>query len=442
MYILGILAFYHDSAATLIKNGEIIAAVQEERFTRIKQDASFPKNAISFCLEICSIDLNSIDKIVFYDDPQLKFKRILTTYKDFFPKSIPFIFRSFPIWITKKLYWKKNLIEDFQNSFSTNIDPDKISNTTHHRSHAASAFFASPYSESAVLVLDGVGEFETTTLWYGKNNKLKQLLNLKFPHSIGLLYSAITYYIGFKVNNGEYKVMGLAPYGEPKYVDIIKNNLISINDNGTFKLDMNYFDFATGNKMTNDKFHKLFGQEPRIKESEIGQFEMDMARSIQDVAEEIMIKLSTYIQKETGSNNLCLAGGVALNCVGNGKILKENIFKNIWIQPAAGDAGSSLGVALDYYYDTLNNERATDNKTNFMKGSCLGPISLDKDIAEYLNKINANFIKHDNIDELIEVVASALSNEKVIGWHQAKMEFGPRSLGGRSILGDPRSQEM
>jgi carbamoyltransferase len=442
MYILGISAFYHDSAATLIKDGEIMAAAQEERFTRIKQDASFPKNAISFCLDSCSINLNDIEKIVFYDDPQLKFKRILTTYVDFFPKSIPFIFKSLPIWLTKKLYWKSNLIDDFRINFNINIDKNKISNTTHHRSHAASAFFASPYEESAVLVLDGVGEFETTTLWYGKDNKLKQIKSLKFPHSIGLLYSAITYYTGFKVNSGEYKVMGLAPYGEPKYVEIIKNNLIKIDNNGTFELDMSYFDFATGSKMTNDKFHKLFGQNPRVEETEISQFEMDMARSIQDVAEEVMIKLSTYIQKETSSKNLCLAGGVSLNCVGNGKILKANIFENIWIQPAAGDAGGSLGAALDYYYDTLNNERIADNKNDFMKGSYLGPESSEEEIEIYLKSIEANFIKYNNIDELIEVVSGALSDEKVIGWHQGKMEFGPRSLGGRSILGDPRSQEM
>ncbi len=442
MYILGISAFYHDSAATLIQDGEIVAAAQEERFTRIKQDASFPKNAIGFCLDSIDINIGDINKIIFYDDPQLKFKRILTTYVDFFPKSIPFIFKSLPIWLTKKLYWKSNLIDDFKDNFNFNIAKEKILNTTHHRSHAASAFFASPYDDSAVLVLDGVGEFETTTLWHGKDNKLKQIKNLKFPHSVGLLYSAITYYTGFKVNSGEYKVMGLAPYGEPKYVETIKNNLIKIDNDGTFELDMSYFDFATGNKMTNNKFNKLFGQGPRVEETEIGQFEMDMARSIQDVVEEVMLKLSNYIQKETNSNNLCLAGGVALNCVGNGKILKANIFENIWIQPAAGDAGGSLGAALDYYYDTLNNERIVDNKNDFMKGSYLGPEASEEEIEIFLKSINANFIKYDGIDELIEVVSDALSNEKVIGWHQGKMEFGPRSLGGRSILGDPRSQEM
>ncbi|WP_415397872.1 carbamoyltransferase [Sulfurimonas sp. CS5] len=442
MYILGISAFYHDSAATLIKDGEIIAAAQEERFTRIKQDASFPKNAIAFCLDNCNINLDDIEKIVFYDDPKLKFKRILTTYVDFFPKSILFIFKSLPIWLTKKLYWKQNLINDFKINFKINIDESKILNTTHHRSHAASAFFASPYEDSAVLVLDGVGEFETTTLWHGKKNKLTQIKNLKFPHSIGLLYSAITYYTGFKVNSGEYKVMGLAPYGEPKYVETIKNSLITINENGTFKLDMSYFDFATGSKMTNDKFHKLFGQEPREEETEIGQFEMDMARSIQDVAEEVMLKLSNYIKEETKSDNLCLAGGVALNCVGNGKILKANIFKHIWIQPAAGDAGGSLGAALNYYFDILENKRIVDNKNDSMKGSYLGPEFSEQDIESYLNSIDADFIKYDNINELIEVVSTALSEEKIIGWHQGKMEFGPRSLGGRSILGDPRSQEM
>ena len=440
MYILGISAFYHDSSAALVKDGEIVAAVQEERFTRKKQDASFPVNAIKSCLEIAGITIADVDMFVFYEDPPLKFKRILKTYVDFFPKSIPFIVKSLPKWIFKKLYFKRNLITDLEGYFDTKIPEEKVFNTTHHRSHAGSAFFASPYEEAAVIVLDGVGEFDTTTLWHGKDNKLTKLDSIIFPHSVGLLYSAITSYIGFKVNSGEYKVMGLAPYGEPKYVDIIKNNLIDIKDTGVFKLNMKYFDFATSGNMVNDKFSELFGREQREAESEITQFEMDMARSIQDVVEEVMIKLATSIRKTTGCENLCMAGGVALNCVGNGKVLEADIFKNIWIQPASGDAGGSLGAALVYHFEELNNKKTSGS--DLMKGSYLGPEFTRDQIKEYLDSVNAEYSEYSDFSDLVETISNELKEEKVIGWHQGRMEFGPRSLGARSILGDPRSKKM
>jgi len=443
MYILGISCWYHDSAATLIADNKIIAAVQEERFTRIKQDSSFPKNSIKFCLKEAKISINEIDKVVFYDDPAVKFKRILNTYADFFPQSLPFIFRSLPIWLTNKLYWKNNLLKEFKKEFSFDLGTEKICNILHHRSHAASAFFPSPFVEAVIIVIDGVGEFDTTSIWKGSKNKITKIKSIKFPHSLGLLYSAITYYTGFKVNSGEYKVMGLAPYGEPKYVTIIKKHLIDIKEDGTFTLNMKYFDFATGKKMINDNFHQLFGKAPRKAESELTQFEMDMARSIQDITEEVIIKLAKAAQKETGIENLCLAGGVALNCVANGKIVKEKIFDNIWIQPAAGDAGGSLGASLDYYFDTLNNNRNLNtNQFDMMQGSYLGPSFNDKEIESYLNSVNAKFQKIDSFDKLIDVISDQLVEEKVIGWHQDRMEFGPRSLGNRSIIGDSRSTKM
>ncbi len=441
MYILGISAFYHDSSATLINDGEIVLAAQEERFTRIKQDSAFPINSIKCCLDTAGITINDVDKIVFYEVPPLKFKRIIKTYIQFFPKSIPFIFKSLPGWLFKKLYWKKNLLQSIYNGLGVDIPKDKLFNTTHHRSHAASAFFASPYNDAAVLVLDGVGEFETTSLWHGKDNKLIKVNSIQFPHSVGLLYSAVTSYIGFKVNSGEYKVMGLAPYGEPKYVDIIKANLIDIKDDGCFKLNMEYFEFATSGRMINQKFCDLFDHPEREPESEIKQFEMDMARSIQEVIEEVMIKLSINLQKITGSSNLCLAGGVALNCVGNGKVLEQSIFKNIWIQPASGDAGGSLGAALVYYHEILNKKKKNCN-TDLMKGGYLGPEFTSVQTQKYLDKVNANYKKYEDFKDIVDIVSEELKNEKVIGWHQGKMEFGPRSLGARSILGDPRSKKM
>jgi carbamoyltransferase len=443
MYILGISAFYHDSAACLIKDGKIIAAAQEERFTRIKHDSSFPKNAIKYCLNEFDIKLKDIEKISFYDDPILKFKRILYTYKTFFPQSIPFIFKSLPIWLTKKLYWKKNLINYFIQEFNVKIDRNKIFNTTHHQSHAASAFYPSPFKESAVLILDGVGEFETVTIWKGKDNKLEKIYNINFPHSLGLLYSAFTYYLGFKVNSGEYKVMGLAPYGKPKYVKLIKDNLINIKDNGSFKLNMDYFNFPFGITMTNERFHNLFGKQPRKRESELTQFHMDIAASIQVITEEIMIKLATFTKKLTKSDNLCLAGGVALNCVGNGKIMKKNIFKNIWIQPASGDAGGAIGAALNLYYQEMNNKRIINqNEMDKMQGSYLGPKFNKNEIEKYLNSVSAKYKYIKDEDRLIEIVANELANGKVVGWHYDRMEFGPRALGHRSILGDPRNPNM
>lgn len=443
LYILGISAYYHDSAATLISGDTIIAAAQEERFTRIKQDSSFPINAILYCLKTVNITMNEIDQVVFYDDPSIKFQRIKKTYVDFFPKSIPFIFKSLPIWLTNKRYWKENLIKEFKKHFNIVLPANKIANTLHHRSHAASAFFPSPFDDAAILVLDGVGEFDTTSLWVGEGNQLTKIESIEFPHSLGLLYSAITYYIGFKVNSGEYKVMGLAPYGEPRYAKLIKQHLINIQENGTFTLNMKYFDFPTGDHMTNEHFNKLFKKEPRTPESQLTQFEMDMARSIQDVTEEVVIKLAKWALDQTGKKNLCLAGGVALNCVANGKILQEKIYNNIWIQPAAGDAGGSLGAALDYYYHTLGNKRnIISTRLDSMQGAYLGPEFSDKEIEEYLSSMGAKYIKYQNFKELADVVSNEILNDKIIGWHQGRMEFGPRALGNRSIIGNPKSTAM
>lgn len=443
MYLLGISAYYHDSAAALIKNGEIIAAVQEERFSRKKQDASFPAKSVKYCLEKANIGLDEIDKIVFYDDPEVKFKRIKKTYFDYFPRSIPFFLKSFPVWVGKKQFWKKILKDEFNKSFNYKVEDDKLINILHHRSHAASAFFPSPFKQAAVLVIDGVGEFDTISLWLGEENRLEKIKSIHFPHSLGLLYSAITYYLGFKVNSGEYKVMGLAPYGEPKYVDILKKNIVHIYDNGMIKLDMSYFDFVVGDQMTNSKFHDLFNRGPREPESYLTQFDMDMARSIQDITEEIMIKLAKWAKKETKCEYLCLAGGVALNCVGNGKVLREGIFKDIWIQPAAGDAGGALGCVLDFYFSNLGNIRNINHlNIDMMQGSYLGPEYSNGQIEEYLKNVNAIFRKIDDFDSLISIVSDELVNGSIIGWHQGRMEFGPRALGNRSILGDPRNKKM
>ena len=443
MYLLGISCWYHDSSAVLLKNDKIIFAAQEERFSRIKHDPSFPFRAINFCLKEANINLSDISKVIFYDDPKLKFKRIKKTYSTFFPKSLKFFLKSFPVWFFKKQYWKKNLINEFNKNFKYNFDPDVITNCVHHKSHAASAFFPSNFKDAVILVLDGVGEFDTSSIWLGENNKLKKIENIEFPDSLGLFYSSITSYLGFRVNSGEYKVMGLAPYGEPKYVDIIKKHLIDIGDNGKFKLNMNYFDFATGNSMTNKKLHKLFGKKPRSPETEITQFEMNLASSVQAVTEEIIIKISKWAKNTTGKTNLCLAGGVALNCVANGKILSNNIFDEIWIQPAAGDAGGALGAALNYYYNELNNKRHINHgKIDLMEGSYLGPRFNTNEIENYLLSVKARFKKIDKINDLIDVVSDHIIEGKVIGWHQDRMEFGPRSLGNRSILGDPRNPSM
>ena len=439
-YILGISAFYHDSAAALIKDGEIISAAQEERFTRVKHDSSYPENAINYILKDSNLKLSEIDHIVFFEKPFLKFERLLETYMAFAPKGFKSFSLSMPIWLREKLFQKKFIFEKLKNNDKNFNDIRKIKFSEHHFSHAASAFYPSPFKEAIVLTLDGVGEWATTTVAIGKENKLEMIKEIHFPHSIGLLYSAFTYYTGFKVNSGEYKVMGLAPYGKPKYKDKILKNLIDLKDDGSFKLNMKYFNYATGLTMTNEKFSDLFGQPVRDpKKDLLTDFHMDIASSIQAVTEEIVIKLAKDLQNKFKINNLCLAGGVALNCVANGKILKEKIFENLWVQPAAGDAGGSLGAALAYWYHELNMPR--DQYFDRMKGAYLGPKFNDQDIEQQLNDLNAKYGKK-NSDEISKEVARELSNNKTVGWFQGRMEFGPRALGGRSILADPRSEKM
>ena len=436
--ILGISAFYHDSAAALIVDGKIISAAQEERFTRKKHDSGYPFNAVEFVLKFSNLELSEIDAIIFYEKPFLKFERLLETYVAFAPKGFAQFSRAMPSWLREKLFQKKLLINLLKQHDKKFDNSKKIFFSEHHLSHAASAFFPSPFDEAIVLTADGVGEWATTTVAIGKKNNLKIKKEIHFPHSLGLLYSAFTYYIGFKVNSGEYKLMGLAPYGKPNFVDKIYE-LVDIKEDGTFRLDQSYFNYATGLTMTNDKFNKLFGNKPRNPETEnLTQFHMDIACSIQKVTETIMIRLARSLKNEYGSNNLCLAGGVALNCVANGKILKEKIFKNIWIQPAAGDAGGSLGAALALWHLEQNNPRnvvSTDN----MNGSYLGPEYEQNEIEIQLKNIGANFIVLED-DELIERTAEDLSNGNAIGWFQGRMEFGPRALGARSILADPRSE--
>ena len=438
--ILGISAFYHDSAACLIQDGEIIAAAQEERFTRKKHDPNYPKNAINFVLNYSNLKLSEVDQIVFFEKPFLKFERLIETYVAFAPKGFLSFTKAMPLWIKEKLFQKNFLFKKLK-EHDENYKSDKnIYFSDHHLSHAASAFFPSPFEQAVVLTADGVGEWATTTVAIGKGNNLEVKKEIQFPHSLGLLYSAFTYYTGFKVNSGEYKLMGLAPYGSPIYQDKIKK-LIDIKDDGTFRLDQKYFNYSTGLTMTNNKFHKLFGQEPRDpKKNQITQFHMDIASSIQNVTEEIMIKLAKGIRNEYGITNLCLAGGVALNCVANGKILKEKIFDNIWIQPAAGDAGGSLGAALALWYIEQGNSRFV-SKNDSMKGSYLGCEFNQQQIEKELNSLGANFQTFE-YESLIDKTAEFLANEKAIGWFQGRMEFGPRALGGRSILGDPRSDKM
>jgi len=439
--ILGISAFYHDSAACILKNGEIIAAAQEERFTRKKHDSSYPYNAIEFLLKYSNLKLNDVDHIVFFEKPFLKFERLLETYVAFAPKGFISFAKAMPLWIKEKLFQKSLLFNKLKTHDQNYQSDENIFFSDHHLSHAASAFFPSPFEEAVILTADGVGEWATTTIAVGKANKLEIKKEIHFPHSLGLLYSAFTYYTGFKVNSGEYKLMGLAPYGTPIYEDKIKSNLIDIKEDGTFHLDQSYFNYATGLTMTNKKFHDLFGQKPRdSKVDKLKQFHMDIASSIQKVTEDIMIKLVKSLRKEFNISNLCLAGGVALNCVANGKILKEKIFDNIWIQPAAGDAGGSLGAALALWHIEQNNPRKV-NLIDDMQGSFLGPEYTQKEIEEQLKIIGAKYKTLDE-DELIETVANDISNGKAIGWFQGRMEFGPRALGNRSILGDPRSSEM
>ncbi|MDD4990310.1 MAG: carbamoyltransferase [Candidatus Pacebacteria bacterium] len=433
-YILGISCFYHDSAAALLKDGEILAAAQEERFTRKKHDSSFPKNAVNYCLKQAGIEMEKLEIVSFYEKPFLKFERLLETYLQYSPKGINSFTKAMTVWLKQKL-WMKELIKKELGFEGKILFPE------HHQSHASSAFFPSPFCEAAFLTMDGVGEWATSSYGIGRGNKIKILAELNFPHSLGLLYSAFTYYTGFKVNSGEYKVMGLAPYGEGKYKDLILSEIIDLKEDGSFRLNMDYFNYGAGLTMTSAKFHKLFGGPPRKGESDLTQKEMDLARSIQEVTEEIVLKMAQHIKKETGQEYLCLAGGVALNCVANGKLLRTGLFKDIWIQPAAGDAGGALGAALFAHYQYLANERKAANANDFQKGSFLGPGFGNLEIQDYLEKNQIPYHQL-NFQELLEKTADLIANQKVVGWFQGRMEFGPRALGARSILGDARSSQM
>ena len=439
--ILGISAYYHDSAVALIVDGEILAAAQEERFTRKKHDPGFPGSAIAYCLQEAGLQLSDVTHIVFYDKPLIKFERLIETYLAFAPRGFRSFFAAIPVWLKEKLYLKKTLRRELS---ALGGIPEKqlppLMFTEHHQAHAASAFFASPFQQAAVICFDGVGEWATTSVWLGKDNQLIAQWEIDFPHSLGLLYSAFTYYTGFRVNSGEYKLMGLAPYGEPRFVDLILNKLIDIKADGTFRLDMSYFDYATGLTMTTDKFHQLFDGPPRAPESELTQKEMDIARSIQVVTEEIVLKLAHTVHRELGVDHLCLAGGVALNCVANGRILREGPFKDIWIQPAAGDAGGALGAALAIWYEYLDNPRQAEEH-DAMQGAFLGPAYSNSQIAESL-AANGGVNKYLEEDALVARVARLIQDGHVIGWFQGRMEFGPRALGNRSIIGDPRSSDI
>jgi carbamoyltransferase len=432
--ILGLSAFYHDSAACLVRDGEIIAAAQEERFTRKKHDASFPKAAVSYCLREGKIDIKQVDCVAFYEKPFLKFDRILHSYLAYAPVGLKSFLMAIPLWIRERV-WMKELIR-------RELGCDcQIFFPTHHESHAASAFFPSPFPDAAFLTIDGVGEWTTTSFGAGRGNRIQMLGELRFPHSLGLLYSAFTYFTGFKVNSGEYKLMGLAPYGEPKYVDLILRELIDLKEDGSFRLNMNYFNYGVGLTMTNAAFNRLFDRAPRRPESRLTQSDMDLARSIQDVTEEIMLRMARHVAKETGQHNLCLAGGVALNCVANAKILSEKIFDRIWIQPAAGDAGGALGAALFVWHQVFGNERQADGVNDSQRGSYLGPAYSNKEIRAYLRAKEIPFVELSD-DELAEKIADLIKAQKVIGWFYGRMEFGPRALGARSIIGDAQSPEM
>ena len=433
-YILGISCFYHDSAVSLIKDGEIVAAAQEERFSRKKHDFNFPVDAVRYCLEEEGIKSGDLAFVAFYDKPLLKFERILSTYMSYAPFGFRSFYKAIPLWLKERL-WISNLLSEklgFQG---------KILFTEHHESHAASCFYPSPFREAAILTMDGVGEWSTTSIGIGEDNDFKLLYELKFPHSMGLLYSAFTYYTGFKVNSAEYKVMGLAPYGEPKYVDLILSELVDLKEDGSFRLNMKYFNYCSGLTMTNKKFDKLFEGPPRKAETEITQKEMDLASSIQVATEEIILRIIKYAHKISGKKNLCLAGGVALNCVANGRILKEGPFERIWIQPAAGDAGGAIGAALRIWYRYLGNRRDIDDGEDRQKGSFLGPVYTDSYIENYLKGSNIPYQKFSQ-GELIKRTASIIADGNIVGWFQGRMEFGPRALGARSIIGDPRRSEM
>jgi carbamoyltransferase len=441
-YILGFSAYYHDSAACLVKDGAIIAAAQEERFTRKKHFAGFPAQAIRYCLKEGNINLSDISYVVFYEKPFIKFERLIETYLSFAPTGLRSFWAAMPSWLKEKIFLKEEIKKELSKVGGlTKTDIPPILFSEHHESHAASAFYPSPFRKAAVLCMDGVGEWATTTTWLGEDNNLTPLWEIPFPHSLGLLYSAFTYYTGFKVNSGEYKVMGLAPYGEPKYVKQIYDSLIDLKQDGTFHLNMDYFNYCTGLTMTNAKFDALFGGPPRKPESLLSQREMDLARSVQEVTEEVMLRVARTLHAETGAENLCLAGGVALNCVGNGRILREGPFRQIWIQPAAGDAGGAVGSALAAAHRFLAMPREIDGTGDAMKGAFLGPSYSNEEIVQFLEEIEAPSLRLSD-DELFARVADELAAEKVVGWFQGRMEFGPRSLGGRSILGDPRSPKM
>lgn len=434
MNILGLSAFYHDSAACLVQDGKIVAAAQEERFTRKKHEYSFPKNAIEYCLKEGNIATEDLNFIVFYDKPFIKFERLLVTYLQYAPKGLKSFIMAMPLWLKQKLWMKEYIAKEL--NFK-----GKILFPEHHESHAASAFYPSPFQDAAILTMDGVGEWTTSSYGIGKGNEIELIAELHFPHSLGLLYSAFTYFTGFKVNSGEYKLMGLAPYGEPKYVDVILDELIDLKDDGSFKMNMKYFNYCAGLTMTNKRFNELFDGPPRKAETKIKQREMDIARSIQEVTEEIMLRMTRHVHKQTGMKYLVLAGGVALNCVGNGRIIREGPFDDIWIQPAAGDAGGSLGAALYVWYRYLNNNRKIDNGRDQQQGSYLGPVYSNNEIKTFLKREQISYRKLED-SEIANEVANLIAAENVVGWFQGRMEFGPRALGNRSIIGDARSPKM
>lgn len=441
MIILGISAFYHDAAAALVRDGVIVASAQEERFSRKKHDARFPVNAIAYCLQEAGVTLKDVDKVAFYDKPFLKFERLLETYLAFAPRGFKSFAMAMPLWLREKLFQKDLLLGELKKQGGVFADPGKLLFAEHHQSHAASAFYPSPFEEAVVLTMDGVGEWATTSVGIGRGNKLEMVKELHFPHSLGLLYSAFTYHLGFKVNSGEYKVMGLAPYGEPRFKQKILDNIVDVKADGSFRLDQSYFDYCTGLKMTNVKFATLFDLKPRAATERLEQVHMDMAASVQAVTEEIVLRLCRGLAKEFPIRNLCLAGGVALNCVANGKVLREKIFDNLWIQPAAGDAGGALGAALAAYHGHRQQPRVVTPGKDAMRGSYLGPEYSQQEIESRLLKVGAKFTTLAD-EALLESSVTALTQEKALGWMNGRMEFGPRALGGRSILGDPRSPRM
>ena len=438
--ILGISAYYHDSAAAVLVDGNIISAAQEERFSRRKHDPRFPEQAIRFCLDQAGLSISDLDAVTYYEKPLLTFERLLETYIGASPRGGRSFVAAMQTWLKEKLFLKRTIQQKLQTMAGDGQAIPPLLFSEHHLSHAAAAFFPSPFASSAVLCMDGVGEWATTSAWMGTGNEIKPIWELSFPHSLGLLYSAFTFYCGFKVNSGEYKLMGLAPYGKPKYVETIKNNLIDIKNDGTFRLNLQFFKFHRGFRMTSQRFHALFGQPPRDPESDLKPFHMDLAASIQVVTEDIVLALARSLHEETGAKNLCLAGGVALNCVANGRLLREGPFDNIWIQPASGDAGSALGAALVTWHQHFNQTR-TPNSRDAMHGTYLGPAFSNQDICNYLESQNIQF-QSQNDEQLFNSVATLLDEGKVVGWFNGRMEFGPRSLGARSILGDPRNQDM